>query len=115
MARPHEVVGGLADGVVNGVRGVGNGLVGAVKGAGENIMSALDKPFESVSGGRQGPHRIADRLAKGAIDAGVNAVDVGLVGSVQKAGAGIMSALAQPVEATGFPPDINTGKLFKGR
>ncbi len=100
MEYPHRVVGRIADGLVGGVRGVGNGLVGAVKGGGAALMNALDKPFE-MTVRKQGPHRIVDRLANGAIDAGVNAVDKGIVQSVQIAGEGIMKALDQPLDELG--------------
>lgn len=108
--RPHEVFGKVADGVANGVRGVGNGLVGTLKGLGSNVQSALDTPFKMVAPGREGPHRAADRLINGTVDAAVNAVDTGAMGSLQKEGAAIMRTLDQPAEATGMPPDIDLGR-----
>lgn len=109
---PHRVVGNVADSLASGVRGAGNGLVSTAKGLGAAVMGALDKPFEMVSG-KQGPHRIVDRLVNGTVDAGVNAVDNGAMGSLQKMGAGIMHAMDQPVEEVGLPPDLGSGTTLK--
>lgn len=105
--RPHQVIGGVADGIASGIRGVGNGLVSSVRGVGSQVMGALDKPFEMVIH-KEGPHRIVDRLADGAVSAGANAVDSGIMGSLQIAGHGIMRALDQPTEQTGLPPDLGS-------
>ncbi|MDO9580594.1 MAG: hypothetical protein Q7J06_08510, partial [Bacteroidales bacterium] len=71
------------------------------------IMRALDGPFTGITG-KEGPHRIVDRLADGAIDAGVNFVDAGIVGTAQKAGQAIMGALDHLPEQTGIPPKLPT-------
>lgn len=105
MAYPHRVVGNVLDGLASGVRGIGNGLVGSAKGMGGQVMSALDKPFAMVTG-KEGPHRLLDRLVNGSVDAGVNAVDNGLMGSLQKEGEAIMRAMDHPSEQVGLPPDI---------
>lgn len=95
---PHRVVDSVADGLVGGIDGFGNAIVGAVKGVGKAIMGGLDKPFATISGGREGPHRIADRLADGAVDGVTNFASTGVIGSVKKVGKGIMTALDHPLE-----------------
>lgn len=102
---PHRKVDEVATGLIDAVRGVGNSVTGSVKGAGEKIMRALDEPFTAVTG-KKGPHRIAHQLADGAIDAGVNFVDKGVIGSVQIAGEAVMKALDQVPEQTGIPPEL---------
>ncbi len=100
MEYPHRVVGGVADGLVSGVRGLGNSLVGAVKGGGAALTSAIDRPFQMVMH-KPGPIKVVDTLANSALDAGVNFVDKGIVGSVQIVGNGIMKALDQPLDEIG--------------
>ncbi len=95
---PHRVVDNIADGVVGGIDGFGNAAVGAVKGMGKAVMGGLDKPFAAIAGGREGPHRIFDRLADGAVDGLTNFASTGVIGSVKKAGKGLMSALDHPLE-----------------
>ena len=97
MEGPHRVIGNIVDGIASGINGLGNGVVNAVKGAGEAVMSSLDKPFTGVTG-MQGPHRAIDKVAKGAIDAGVNFASRGIIGSVKIAGEGLMEALDHPLE-----------------
>ena len=104
---PHRIVGDIADGLVDAVRGIGNSATSSVKGAGEKIMKALDEPFAAVTG-KEGPHRIVDRLARGAIDAGVNFVDSGIVGSTKMVGKAIMEAFDHLPEQTGIPPKLPT-------
>ena len=108
--RPHRIVGGVADGLASGVRGVGNGLVGSARGLGSQVMGALDKPFNMVTG-KEGPHRILDRLVNGTLSAGVNVVDSGIMGSIQAEGEAIMHAMDQPCEQTGLPPDLGSLQL----
>lgn len=109
---PHRAVGRIVDTIVGSVRSLGNSLVGAVKGAGHGVVNGLDAPFTAITG-KEGPLHIVDRLADGAIDAGVNFVDSGVVGSVQKAGEGVMEALDWLPEQTGIPPKIGLPKIFK--
>ena len=106
---PHRIVDEIATGLIGTVRGFGNSAVSSVKTAGEKMMRALDGPFSTVTG-KEGPHRIAHRLADGIIDAGVNFVDTGIVGSVQKAGEAVMKALDHVPEQTGLPPQLPTLK-----
>lgn len=106
---PHRIVDGVATGLIDAVRGVGNSVTGSVKGAGEKIMRALDEPFSAVTD-KEGPHRIAHRLANGLIDAGVNFVDKGIVGSTKMAGEAVMRALDHVPEQTGLPPKLPTMK-----
>lgn len=108
--RPHRVVGGVADSLASGIRGIGNGLAGTVKGLGSQVMGALDKPFAAVTK-KEGPHRVIDRLVNGTVGAGVNAVDSGVMGSLQSEGEAIMKALDQPAEQTGIPPDIGSFQM----
>ncbi len=110
--RPHRIVGGVADGVAEGVRGIGNGLVSSARGAGSQVMGALDKPFEMITH-KEGPHRIVDRLVNGTLSAGVNAVDSGIMGSLKTEGEAIMKAMDQPPEQTGLPPDLGSLQLPK--
>jgi len=104
---PHRIVDGIATGLIDSVRGVGNSVTGSVKGAGEKIMRALDEPFSAVTD-KEGPHRVAHRLANGLIDAGVNFVDKGIVGSTKMAGEAVMRALDHVPEQTGIPPQLPT-------
>lgn len=109
---PHRVIDGIANGIANGAKGLVDSAVNAVKGAGETVMKALDGPFASVTG-KEGPHRIVDRAIDGALEAGVNLVDSGFIGSAQKAGEAIMKALDQPPEQIGIPPALGTLGKFK--
>jgi hypothetical protein len=95
---PHRLVDSVADGIVNGINSFGNTAVSTVKGVGKTVMGGLDKPFGMISGGREGPHRIADRFADSAADAVTNFVSTGVAGSVKKIGEGAMRALDQPLE-----------------
>lgn len=110
--RPHRILDEVADSLATGVRGVGNGLVNTAKGMGSQVMSALDRPFSMVTD-KQGPHRILDRFVNGSVDAAVNAVDSGVLSSLQKEGEAIMYALDQPPEQTGLPPDLGQLQLPK--
>lgn len=102
---PHRVVDEIAGGIVGGVQGLVDSAAGAVKGAGKRIMTALDRPFTAVTG-KEGPHRIVDRLADGAIETGMNFVDQGVFGTVKKGGETIMRALDHLPEQTGIPPKL---------
>lgn len=95
---PHRMVDSIAEGLVGAVEGLGNSAVGAIKGVGKAVMGGLDKPFDAVAPGREGPHRIADRLADGAVDGITNFGRNGVIGSIKMAGKGVMSALDQPLE-----------------
>jgi hypothetical protein len=108
---PHRVVDSIANGVANGVTGLINAAIGAVQGAGESVMKALDMPFTKVTG-KEGPHRILDRAADGAVDAGRNFVEAGVIGTAKKAGEGIMHALDQPTEQIGIPPELGKFQIF---
>lgn len=111
MATPHRVVDSVADGIAGGAKGLIMAASSALKGAGGAIMSGLDKPFSAVTG-KEGPHRMIDRLANGAVDTVTNFVDNGLIGGAQSAGESVMKALDQPPEQIGIPPDIERMKLF---
>jgi len=104
---PHRIVDGVATGLIDAVRGIGSSVTGSVKGTGEKIMRALDEPFSAVTS-KEGPHRVAHRLANGFIDAGVNFVDSGIIGSVKIAGEAVMRALDHVPEQTGLPPQLPT-------
>lgn len=105
----HKVVDSVLDGVANAVTGFGTSMAGAVKGAGESLMRGLDKPFTDLTG-KEGPHRMIDLAVDGAIDAGVNFVNQGVIGSARIAGKGIVNALDQPLQQLGIdkwePPKI---------
>lgn len=104
---PHRMVDEIITDLVGAARGIGNSVTSTVKGAGEKIMRVLDQPFSAITD-KEGPHRIAHRLADGAIDAGVNFVDSGIIGSAQKAGEAVMRALDHLPEQTGIPPKLPT-------
>ena len=104
---PHRKVDEVATGLIGAVRGIGNSVTGSVKDAGEKIMRALDEPFSAVTD-KEGPHRVAHRLANGLIDAGVNFVDSGIIGSAKIAGEAVMKALDHVPEQTGIPPELPT-------
>jgi hypothetical protein len=93
----HRMIDKVADGVANGITGFVGTAAGAIKGLGKSVMTGLDKPFNEITG-KEGPHRILDRAADGIVDAGVNFVDNGVVGTARTAGKGIMRALDQPLE-----------------
>lgn len=82
---PHGIVGGLVQGVVDGLKGVG-----------ATVARALDKPPEALAG-PQGIHHIPHRLLNGTAD------------SVRTYVEGVKSALDQPVEQFGVPPDLAGG------
>lgn len=102
---PHRKVDEVAIGLIDAVRGVGNSFSGNVKAVGEKLMRALDEPFGAVTD-KEGPHRVAHRLVSGFIDAGVNFVDTGIIGSVKIAGEAVMKALDHVPEQTGIPPEL---------
>ena len=103
----HRAVDQVADGIANGASGLVSSVAGSIKGVGKSVMSGLDKPFTDLTG-KEGPHRMADRAADGIVDAGVNFVNQGIIGSVKTAGKGIMRALDQPFEQL---KGMNMGKL----
>lgn len=105
MATPHRVVDSIADGIAGGAKGLIMAASNAAKGAGGAIMTGLDKPFAAITG-KEGPHRIVDRLANGAVDTVTNFVDGGVIGGMQSAGETLMKAMDQPPEQIGVPPDI---------
>lgn len=102
---PHRKVDEVATGLIDAVRGIGNSVTSNVKAAGEKLMRALDEPFSAVTD-KEGPHRVAHRLANGLIDAGVNFADAGIIGSVKIAGEAVMKALDHVPEQTGIPPEL---------
>jgi hypothetical protein len=106
------VVDSIAEGIANGATGLISAGVSAVKGAAETVMKALDTPFAQVTG-KEGPHRIIDRAADGAVDAGVNFIEAGVIGTAKKVGEGAMKALDQPPEQIGIPPDLGKLQIFK--
>jgi len=97
-AMPHRMVDNIADGLVSAVDGFGNSAVNAVKGAGKAVMGGLDKPFAALAAEREGPHRMADRLADGFVDGLTNFGKNGVIGSIKMVGKSVMSALDQPLE-----------------
>ena len=99
---PHRVVDSVAKGIVGGAKGLVGSVASTIKGTGETVMRGLDEPFSAVTG-KEGPHRIIDRLADGFIDAGVNFVDQGIIGTAEKVGETIMDALDHLPEQTGIP------------
>ena len=109
----HRIIDSVLDGIADGVSGFVGSVAGAVKGVGESVMSGLDKPFSALLPGKQGPHRIIDRAADGIVNAGVNAVNQGLIGSAKTAGEGIMSALDHPLEQIKGLGRLELPKLFR--
>lgn len=101
----HRAVDNVLDGLANGATGAVSSLAGAVKGIGKSVINGLEKPFRDITG-REGPLRAVDTAADGVVNAGVNAVNQGLVGSVKIAGKGVMTALDHPLRQIG----LNSGK-----
>lgn len=97
METPHRIVDSVVNGIAGGATGLVSSLASAVKGAGEGLMAGLDKAFPKFAT-KAGPHRIADYAADGIVDAGVNLVNQGLIGSAKIAGEGFMKALDQPLD-----------------
>lgn len=93
----HRAVDNILDGFANGASGFVSSIANAVKGVGKSVMSGLDKPFTDLTG-REGPHRILDRAADNLIDAGVNFLNDGVIGSAKIAGEGVMKAMDHPIE-----------------
>jgi len=112
LATPHRVLDSVANGVANGATGLISSALGAVQSVGETVMKALDTPFTQVTG-KEGPHRIIDRAADGAVDAGRNFIEVGVIGTAKKVGEGVMKALDQPPEQIGIPPELGKFQIFK--
>ena len=110
MPTPHRMVDSALDGLAEGAKGLLRTVTGGLKGAGESVCGALDRP-PSELGGPEGPHRIADRVLDGEVDAGEKAVNEGIIGSLQVMGEGIARGLDQPVEQFGVPPDLGRGEL----
>ena len=106
------MVDSIANGIADGVRSLFDAGANALRGAGETIMGGLDKPFSAFTG-KEGPHRIIDRLADGAVGTIQNSVDNGMIGTAKAAGETLMRALDHPPEQIGIPPDIETMRLFR--
>lgn len=109
---PHRVVDNIANGIADGAKGLIDAGVNAAKGAAEAVMKALDTPFTQVTG-KEGPHRMLDRAADGAVDAGVNFIETAVIGTAEKVGEGLMKALDHPTEQVGIPPELGKFQLFK--
>ena len=105
---PHRVLDNILDGAANGAKGLVSGLSGALTSAGEGIQTGLDAPWKSIGGPDQ-PLRIVDRLLDGAVQAGVNAVNQGVIETVKQGGDAIQNALDHPVENFGIPPSMGEG------
>jgi hypothetical protein len=112
MDTPHRVVDSIANGIVGGFTGLLHSGANAIKDAGRNITRALDTPVEDITG-KEGPIKMVDDVAEGFIDAGVNFVDKGVVGTAQTAKEGVMKALDQPTKQIGFPPKLGVLEIFK--
>lgn len=112
MGAPHRAADEILDGFATGATGFVNSAANTVKSTGESVMRGLDKPFTDLTG-RQGPHRVVARLADGIVDAGVNFVNAGIVGSIKMAGDAFMSALDQPIEQLKIPAGLGKIPLFK--
>lgn len=110
---PHRVVDDVLNGIASGVTGLITSGASAIKNTGRTITSALDKPFQEVTG-KEGPIKMLDPLGEGIVDAGVNFVDDGIIGTAKIAKEGVMEALDQPTEQIGFPPKLGAFQLFKG-
>jgi hypothetical protein len=102
----HRAIDNILDGLANGATSLVNSISGAIRGVGKSVMGGLDKPFTDLTG-KQGPHRIIDRAADGAINAGVNFVDNGIIGTARTLGKGVMSSLDHPLEQL----EVGKGKI----
>lgn len=109
---PHRQVDKVFSGIVDSVTGLFNSGAGAVKNAGRSITNALDTPFREATG-KEGPIKMLDPIGDGIIDAGVNFVDNGIIGSARTAKEGVMKALDHAPETIGFPPDLGKLDIFK--
>lgn len=104
MGRPHEMVGGVADGIAGTVKGIGNSVKNMVVGLGGQVTRALDKPLEATIH-KQGPHHIVDDVATGTINAASGLADSGIT-ALQNEGHSIMKALDEPPKQFNLPPDL---------
>lgn len=107
----HRVAANIMDGLADAVTGFVNQVATTIKTPGEAVMKGLDKPFTEITG-KEGPHRVVDIVADGAIDAGVNFINQGVVGSARKFGDAVMAALDQPLQQTGLGK-IELPRIFK--
>ena len=105
---PHRVVDSILDSVASGAKSLVSGISGGLKGAGGGLQRGLDMPWSAVGGPEQ-PLHIADRFLNGALGAAENAVNQGAIGTVQKGGEAVQSALDQPVDQFGIPPSLGAG------
>lgn len=105
MLEPGRQIDKVGDGITNGAKGAIGGVIGAVQGAGKAVMSGLDGPFRSLTG-KEGPHRIVDRVADGLASATTNALNTGLIGSVQTLAHGVTKAIDQPFEQLSGPLEL---------
>lgn len=97
MQAPHRMIGQIGDGITTGVKAAVGGVAGAVQGAGKSIVRGVDTPFKTAIG-KESPLHIVDALADGVVNAGVNFIDNGVIGSAQILGEGVMKALDKPYE-----------------
>lgn len=114
METPHRIVDDVLNGFASGITGLVRSGANAIKDAGRHITQALDKPIEEITG-KEGPIKMVDDVAEGFIDAGVNFIDNGVVGTAQTAKEGFMKALDHPTEQIGFPPKLGKLDIFKKR
>ena len=89
---PGDLVDDVARGATGAVRNLVSSVAGGLRGAGESVQSALDQPAKAV-GVQDSPARILDDPIKGVVGAWENAINQGILRSIEIVGDGITSGL----------------------
>ena len=89
---PGELVDGVARGLTGGVKSAVSGIASTARGAGASIQNGVDVPFQAL-GLNGSPLRIIGHPLDGAVNAGENFVNNGVLGSVEILGDSITEDL----------------------
>lgn len=106
---PHKDVGAMVDNVAGTAESTIRSLASTVKGMGSQLMSTLDEPVKAITK-KPGPHRMVDNVLDGGVDAGVNMMTNGMIGSARIVGHSVMNAMDNPFEQL-QNPSLNMPKL----
>ena len=89
---PGDMIDGAARGITGAAKGIISSVASGLRGAGENVQGAVDGPFKAV-GVKQSPLMIIHDPLNGVIGAVENAVNSGVISSVEMVGHGITSGV----------------------
>lgn len=93
---PHRVVASAADSLAGSAKGLVSSVARGIKGAGESICSALDIPWKETLK-VEGPHRVVGDVLDAPVDGLENAVNQGIIGSLQIMGNRLTRAVDRPL------------------